>query len=490
MDARIFLTLRCAVIELSTSPVANARITQSRLFACLKNKSGLLIKGRRYEISPYISSLAKSISCSNLYIDDLESSSVFEENIELVKNINESLDQIDVDRPAYLLISGFFGKKLLSDLFSCCVSKQFIDITIIVDHVDFNSIYDYLRDISANSDGIRFKQIDLDRNSLRMGQCYATLALDMSGGTQELSTIPANKNKLNNFYFPLSSPIYSYSDCLEICQQSFDKFKPNTDLKAQYILDALAREFPDAHASTYWHDSKLDFVDSFTWGHDHDFGFGYVRKGAMGQRHFEIAAEAMQYGYLSKNLSGKRVLDIGCWSGGDLLILLGLGAHVDVIEEHSLSAKSCSRLLELLDVKNVCISTDSLYKDKINLKQKYDLIYLSGVIYHVTDPLLAIRICFAYLKEGGKLIIETKSSYSDESEALYSGTAEKGWNWFSPSLLTLQRWFLDAGFTSDSIEVHMRPIGRLLGAATKLKSSNLPTRSGFSRPGSWLEDTV
>ena len=104
---------------------------------------------------------------------------------------------------------------------------------------------------------------------------------------------------------------------------------------------------------------------------------------------------------------------------------------------------------------------------------------MSGVIYHVTDPLLAIRICFAYLKEGGKLIIETKASYSNDSISTYSGTAEKGWNWFSPSLTSLQRWFLDAGFPAESIYVHMRPIGRLLGVATKSKVTKLPTRSGF-----------
>ena len=451
-------------------------------------KKALLIHGNRYDISPFVLSKVESCDCRTFIELDAEVDSMQPES-QVGSDLFAALKELEPLSIDYLYISGLYSKILLNKIFAFFVGKNSKEFVIIVDHADFNSIYSCLSGSVLSYRGLWFDKLDLDRQSDRMGHCYATMSFSRARLAQDSSTIPVDKNKILHNSFPASTSLYSYSSCLNRCKQAFDRFQPKTEEDAHRIFQSLGLEFPDKFAN-YWHDSKLDFVDSFTWGHDHDFGFGYSRRGAMGQRHLEIAAESMQYGYLPQDLSGKKVLDIGCWSGGDLLILLGLGASVDVIEEHAMSAKSTSRLLQLLSIDNVAISSNSLYSDNVDLCQKYDIIYMSGVIYHVTDPLLAIRICFAYLKEGGKLIIETKASYSNDSISTYSGTAEKGWNWFSPSLSAMQRWFLDAGFPAESIYVHMRPIGRLLGAATKVNSSKLPSRSGFSRPGSWLEGDI
>ena len=121
---------------------------------------------------------------------------------------------------------------------------------------------------------------------------------------------------------------------------------------------------------------------------------------------------------------------------------------------------------------------------------RFDLVYGSGVVYHVTDPLLFLRICFAYLKPGGRLVLETKASEGVQPICAYAGTREKGWNWYSPTRETLGRWLVDAGFPAAGVAIHRRPIGRLLAAATKDGPAALPEPAGFSRPGSWLEAPV
>jgi len=265
----------------------------------------------------------------------------------------------------------------------------------------------------------------------------------------------------------------------------------STQADAKRTFDTLALAHPDHHApDDFWFSasSKL-FRDFFVWGHDHDFGFGYTRKGAMGTRHKEITGELISLGMLPQDLHGKAVLDIGCWSGGDLLILAGLGATVEAIEEHPLAAAAAAALCRLVSCE-APVHCLSLYQDKPEWKQRFDLVYCSGVIYHVTDPLLLLRICFAYLKPGGRVIIETKMQEGAGSSCSYSGIAEKGWNWYAPTFEAMGRWLVDAGFAEDQVCVHRRPIGRLLASATKDKPRSLPETAGFSRPGSWLEGEV
>ena len=209
----------------------------------------------------------------------------------------------------------------------------------------------------------------------------------------------------------------------------------------------------------------------------------------MKSRHVEISSELIAYGMCPSDLSGKKVLVIGCWSGGDLLIFSGLGARVVAMEEHTKSAASAKFLCSLVGC-DAEIFNQSVFLDDKSLAGTFDLIYCAGVVYHVTDPVLLFRIAFAYLKPGGQLIIETKASQSDDSSCLYSGSLEKGWNWFSPTAEALARWFADSGFSAATTTIRMREIGRLLGVSTKLTAAPLPELAGFSRPGSWLEGVL
>jgi len=263
------------------------------------------------------------------------------------------------------------------------------------------------------------------------------------------------------------------------------------EARARAVAEKLAERFPDQYApDEYWQGAASHrFRDFFVWVHNHEFAPGVTRSGAMGDRHKEITSELISLGMMPSDLQGKEVLDVGCWSGGDLLILAGLGADVMAIEEHPIAAAAATMLCEQLDC-NAPIIRDSLYQDKPEWKQRFDMVYCSGVIYHVTDPLLLLRICFAYLKPGGRLVLETKMQEGEEAVCGYAGTLEKGWNWYAPTGQSLGRWLVDAGFAHDDILVHRRPIGRLLASAVKQGPRSLPETAGFSRPGSWLEGEV
>lgn len=81
------------------------------------------------------------------------------------------------------------------------------------------------------------------------------------------------------------------------------------------------------------------------------------RGGAMRSRHTEISAEALRFGMLPTSLKDKQVLDVGCWSGGDLLVLAGLAGQVTAIEEHPIAAQAAQRLVALLGLNTPVLET-------------------------------------------------------------------------------------------------------------------------------------
>ena len=287
------------------------------------------------------------------------------------------------------------------------------------------------------------------------------------------------------------SEIIPLANAFNQVSHAMNKWQFDSKTESKKVFDILLQEHPDHHApSDFWESaSSKAFHDFFVWGHNHDFGNGVIRNGAMANRHLEITSELISLGMMQGDLSGQRVLDIGCWSGGDLLILAGLGARVEAIEEHPLAATTAKRLTKLVHC-DALIHSSSAYQDKPEWKQSFDMVYCSGVIYHVTDPLLLLRICFAYLKPGGRLVIETKMQDGSGSSCSYSGVIEKGWNWYAPTLEAMGRWLIDAGFAEEHVRVHRRSMGRLLASGIKTKEIALPETAGFSRPGSWLEGVI
>jgi 2-polyprenyl-3-methyl-5-hydroxy-6-metoxy-1,4-benzoquinol methylase len=205
---------------------------------------------------------------------------------------------------------------------------------------------------------------------------------------------------------------------------------------------------------------QRDLSVRFHWGHDHFVSDEWTISGRMGNRHIDILAHFMDHHGLRQDLTGLRVLDIGAWTGGMSLLLAALGAQVTALEEVRKYAGTVNFLADLYQLSDrlVCVP-DSLYDFLPRHADVFDLIIYSGVVYHVTDPLLSLRLAFGALKDGGEIFVETAGLDHPDSVCIYegpmihhNGSVEElnrgGWNYFIPSPKCLFRWCSDAGFQS------------------------------------------
>ncbi len=234
---------------------------------------------------------------------------------------------------------------------------------------------------------------------------------------------------------------------------------------------------------------QRDLSIKFHWGHNHDFG-DFALKGKMGNRHINLLATFMdQFGVLPRDLTGKRILDIGCWTGGTSLILSALGAEVVAIEEVKKYAECLNYLIDAFGITNLSVENISLYEIPDEFSNRFDYVLFAGVLYHVSDPIIACRITFNCLKDGGYLLLETQAANSSRPLLIYegprvfvNGSEERlnrtGWNWFSPSPLAVERILHDVGYSL--VEVGKPSSSRLHAVARKDRQVDF-LRSGLSR---------
>lgn len=245
----------------------------------------------------------------------------------------------------------------------------------------------------------------------------------------------------------------------------------------------------DAKMEGYRDEAKQrDLSIQFHWGHNHDFG-EFQLAGRMETRHLSIPAFFKdEFQALPDDLSGKKILDIGVWTGGTSLLLCALGAEVVAIEEVKKYVLAVEFLKNAFDIRNLTVINKSLYDlNTPEFFDRFDYILFSGVIYHVTDPVLAARIAFNALKDGGRCLVETAGVANKESMFSYAGpsilktgTKEKlnrgGWNWFIPSEKALQTLLEDVGFENVQVKATMP---RLFAVGTRRKHVDM-NRAGLS----------
>lgn len=234
-------------------------------------------------------------------------------------------------------------------------------------------------------------------------------------------------------------------------------------------------------------DRQRDLSVKFHWGHDHDFG-DFRLDGRMGNRHLTLLRNFMTgFSKVSEETFADRdVLDVGCWTGGTMLLLAALGARVTSIEEVRKYAAMARYLGQSFSVEAQVLD-HSIYN--LDFKEEFDVVYFPGVIYHLSDPLLALRILCNATRVGGSILVESEginvagALCRYEGSVLYhDGSQEElsrgGWNWFSPSPVTLARMLWGAGF--DNIELAWMD-NRLYAYAEKTQRAGI-TRAGLSRP--------
>ena len=204
---------------------------------------------------------------------------------------------------------------------------------------------------------------------------------------------------------------------------------------------------------------QRDSSIKFYWGHNHDFG-AFKLAGRMGERHIDELANFMALFPVSfEDFRDKEVFDVGCWTGGTTLTLASIGSKVFAIEEVKKYADMASFLVKAFDLSNrVSVNHLSLYDcNSEEFFDRFDIVYFPGVLYHLSDPLLALRILFNSLKVGGKILIESEGVEREEPFCRFDGSliyragtkdnlTRTGWNWFVPSPSALHRMMREAGF--------------------------------------------
>lgn len=252
----------------------------------------------------------------------------------------------------------------------------------------------------------------------------------------------------------------------------------------------------DAQAEGYLEDEieqQRDLSIKFHWGHDHDFG-DFKLEGRMEDRHIRLLANFVTLFPVSlEDFKNKYVFDIGCWTGGTTLLLATLANKVFAIEEVKKYAETAAFLSNCFGMNDrIAVKPLSIYEcNKEDFYDQFDIVYFPGVIYHLSDPLLALRILFNSLKEGGFILIESAGINTEEpfcrfdgSLIWHYGTRERmnrgGWNWFMPSPSALYRMMREAGFDEIQTQWH-NETNRVYAFGRKLSQVGI-CRAGLSVP--------
>lgn len=229
---------------------------------------------------------------------------------------------------------------------------------------------------------------------------------------------------------------------------------------------------------------QRDFSVVFEWGHNHDFGT-FILPGRMTDRHIRVFVRFITELGMPINFTDNKILDVGVWTGGTCLLLAAMGAQEVVgVEEVAKYAAAFRYLCESFGLDSVRAVRASLYD--LTYLQEFDHVICSGVLYHVSDPIVAVRILFNALRPGGTLWIETESNPSEQRAFTYSGPTQlkgvspqrKGWNWLIPSRSALEQMLRDVGFA----EVRLGGLDgrRLVAKAVKGEHVDM-LRAGLSR---------
>ena len=228
----------------------------------------------------------------------------------------------------------------------------------------------------------------------------------------------------------------------------------------------------------------------FYWPYDHDFGDFKVGPGTGKYRPAWLIARFMEnFGTPEMDLSGKTVLDIGCYLGGTSLLLAAMGAKVVAIEEVTKYVDCLKYIRNAFAIENLEVRNVSLYDlSGDEFQDAFDVVLFAGVLYHLSDPILGTRLTFNVLKPGGTCLLETGATRSEERILEYGGKNQTnkggGANWFFPSPLVVTEIMDEVGYTDIRSAVNHRANkrrDRMVAVGTKTKQVDM-LRAGLSVP--------
>lgn len=260
-------------------------------------------------------------------------------------------------------------------------------------------------------------------------------------------------------------------------------------------VEAFVAAHPYGEWLRAWQANAGTFLQTLCWGADREFvqeGASFGRwwvKGAMDDRHVTNLERVVRPGGLDvdRHVVGRLACVVGCWCGEEMLLLRALEARgVDGVEEVPEYARMAQLQLDAYQVPGR-VWPRSLYALPLEeVAETYDLLYVPGVLYHLTDPVVALLIFWAMLRPGGQLAFETTVTSSQgglgPTMARYLGAGVPGWNWWAPTPEAYTAMMRDCGF------VDCRQVDQVPGRAWFMgeRSDRLPLletgAAGFSRP--------
>ncbi len=232
---------------------------------------------------------------------------------------------------------------------------------------------------------------------------------------------------------------------------------------------------------------ELSEAAQYGWGHRIDFG-PFVKEGVMKDNFLHIVGHWDAWGWWPERLDGLRVADIGCLTGAVSMIAAHRGAdEVLAVDEIPPYAAQCAYLAEVFRLPAVKTLVASLYRLPEMGVGKFDLIILSGVLYHLSDMLVGLYVMRELLKVGGTLLLESAAVPDDEHSYANFGRFAMG-IWWQPSTLCIKDMCEFMGLSE--VEVKMYWPDRCLARAKKLSEDPIPFRRGLNYPFDDLRDAV
>ncbi|WP_243358479.1 class I SAM-dependent methyltransferase [Fundidesulfovibrio terrae] len=228
-------------------------------------------------------------------------------------------------------------------------------------------------------------------------------------------------------------------------------------------------------------DDDIAALDSKAWYHQVDLFPGVTTPGPASLQGFLLD----QVG--PRGFEGKRVLDIGAWTGPYSFEVERRGG---VVTSYDIQDPETSgyNLLRALKGSNAEYVRDSVYNLSTHFRNHFDVILFFGVFYHLKNPVWAFENIHAALKDGGIMLYEgavleyaytldpvwaarkdRMQPYLEVPMAYYTTGDCLGHfsNWYVPNVLCLREWITSSGF--ETKDMYLLPGGsRAYGSARKL----------------------
>ena len=149
------------------------------------------------------------------------------------------------------------------------------------------------------------------------------------------------------------------------------------------------------------------------------------------------------------DLTGRRVLDVGCGSGYHLWRMRAAGAEAVIgIDPTRLFVAQFLLTRRLLGEHPVWLLPLPLERLPVPVNGAFDVVFSMGVLYHRRSPIDHLLELKAQLRSGGTLVLETLVIPEQAGQLLLPADRYAGMKnvWFIPSVTELTGWLRRCGF--------------------------------------------